>query len=74
MDTLPEYYATMRAVPDRETILRLTLADYAKRYGPSIPVDLERLNGLLATYRQPLATLTEVRVWYGAAPPASALN
>ncbi len=65
-NSLPDDYATVeRPVPHRETILRLTMNDYVKRYGPDTPLDLDRLNGLLAATGQPLATETEVRVWYG---------
>ena len=64
--SLPDDYATVeRPVPHRETILRLTMNDYVKRYGPDTPLDLDRLNGLLAATGQPLATETEIRVWYG---------
>ena len=53
------------ATPDRDIILRLTLNDYVRRFGPDIPLDLTRLNGLLAAIRQPLATKAEIAVWYG---------
>ncbi len=39
--------------------------DYVKRYGQDTPLDLDRLNGLLAATGQPLATETEISVWYG---------
>ena len=65
-NSLPDDYATVeRPVPHRETILRLTMDRYVKRYGPDTPRDLDRLNGLLAASGQPLATKTEIGVWYG---------
>ena len=65
-NSLPDDYATVeRPVPHRETILRLTMNDYVKRYGQDAPLDLDRLNGLLAATGQPLATETEISVWYG---------
>ena len=60
--------------PHRDGVLRLALEFHAERYGPDVPVDLKRLNGVLAAYRQPLATLTEVDVWYGDKLPIEALN
>ncbi len=66
----PPDYAT----PDRDMILRLTLNDYVRRFGPDTPLDLVRLNGLLAAIRQPLATKAEIAVWYGAEPDHLALN
>ena len=66
VSSLPDDYATVeRPVPHRDTILRLTMDRYVKRYGPDTPLDLDRLNGLLAASGQPLATKTEIRVWYG---------
>ncbi len=62
------------ATPDRDIILRLTLNDYVRRFGPDIPLDLTRLNGLLAAIRQPLATKAEIAVWYGAEPDHLAVN
>ncbi len=65
-NSLPDDYATVeRPVPHRETILRLTMNDYEKRYGQDTPLDLDRFNGLLAGSGQPLATQTEIAVWYG---------
>ncbi len=65
-NSLPDDYATVeRPVPHRETILRLTMNDYVKRYGQDTPLDLDRFNGLLAATGQPLATETEISVWYG---------
>ncbi len=65
-NSLPDDYATVeRPVPHRETILRLTMNDYVKRYGQDTPLDLDRLNSLLAATGQPLATETEISVWYG---------
>ena len=62
------------ATPDREIMLRLTLSDYVRRFGPDTPLDLVRLNGLLAAIRQPLATKAEIAVWYGAEPDHLAVN
>ncbi len=65
-NSLPDDYATVeRPVPHCETILRQTMHSYVKRYGRDTPLDLDRFNGLLAATGQPLATETEVRVWYG---------
>ncbi len=62
----PDDYATVeRPVPHRETIMRLTMNDYVKRYGQDNTLDLDRFNGLLAATGQPLATETEISVWYG---------
>ncbi len=66
VSSLPDDYATVeRPVPHRETILRLTMDSYVKRYGQDTPLDLDRLNGLLAATGNPLATKTEIDVWYG---------
>lgn len=62
------------AIPDRDMILRLTLDDYVRRFGPDTPLDLVRLNGLLAAIRQPLTNEAEINVWYGAAPDHLAVN
>jgi hypothetical protein len=62
------------ATPDREIMLRLTLSDYVRRFGPDTPLDLVRLNGLLAAICQPLATKAEIAVWYGAEPDHLAVN
>ncbi len=65
-NSLPDDYATVeRPVPHRETVLRQTMHSYVKRYGQDAPLDLDRLNSLLAATGQPLATETEVSVWYG---------
>ena len=75
MSSLPDDYATVeRAVPHRETVLRLTLDRYVKRYGPATPLDLDRLNSLLAANGHPLATETEMSVWYGHTVPAHERN
>ena len=63
-----------RAIPHRETVLRQTMHSYVKRYGPDTPLDLDRLNSLLAATGQPLATKTEVDVWYGGTVPARLRN
>ncbi len=71
MSSLPDDYSTVeRAIPHRETILRLTLDRYVKRYGPDTPLDLDRLNSLLAATGQPLSTETEIDVWYGRHDPS----
>ena len=62
------------AISDREIMLRLTLNDYVRRFGPDTLLDLTRLNGLLAAIRQPLATKAEIAVWYGAEPDHLAVN
>ena len=75
VSSLPDDYATVeRPVPHRETILRQTMHAYVKRYGQNTPLDLDRLNGLLAATGQPLATKTEVDVWYGRTVPARQRN
>ena len=61
-------------ISDRDIILRLMLNDYARRFGPDTPLDLTRLNGLLAEIRQPLATNAEIAVWYGHEPDQLAVN
>ena len=60
--------------PHRDGVLQLVSEFHAERYGPNVPVDLKRLNSVLAAYRQPLATLAEIDVWYGDNPPAKVLN
>ncbi len=62
------------AVPDRDIMLRLMMNNYVRRYGPDSPLDLVRLNGLLATIGQPLATKAEIAVWYGGEPDHLAVN
>ncbi len=74
-NSLPDDYATVeRPVPHRETILRLIMNDYVKRYGQDTPLDLDRFNGLLATSGQPLATETEISVWGGRKVPPRQRN
>ena len=66
VSSLPDDYATVeRPVPHRETILRQIMHSYVKQFGQDTPLDLDRLNSMLATSGQPLATETEIRVWYG---------
>ncbi len=66
VSSLPDDYATVeRPIPHRETILRLTLDRYVKKYGQDTPLDLDKLNSLLAATGQPLASETEIAVWYG---------
>ena len=75
VSSLPDDYATVeRPVPHRETILRQTMHAYVKRYGQNTPLDLDRLNGLLAATGQPLATETEIGVWYGRTVPVCQRN
>lgn len=75
MNSRPDDYATVeRAIPHRETILRLTLEMYVKRYGPEAPLDLDLLNSLLAATGQPLANQTEIDVFHGLGLPAGAVN
>ncbi len=75
VSSLPDDYATVeRPIPHRETVLRQTMHSYVKRYGPDTPLDLDRLNGLLAASGQPLATKTEVDVWYGRTVPVCQRN
>ena len=75
VNSLPDDYATVeRAVPHRESILRLTLDRYVKRFGPDTPLDLGKLNSLLAATGQPLATETEISVWYGHTVPIHQCN
>ncbi len=70
MNSLPdEYVTTERLVLCREAILRQTMDRYVKRYGQDTPLDLDRLNSLLAAHGHPLATKTEISVWYGHAVP-----
>ncbi len=72
---LPDDFVTAkRATPHRESILRLTMEMYVKRFGQDTPLDLDRLNSLLADTGQPLATKTEVDVWYGRTVPVSQRN
>ena len=62
----------VNSLPD--AILRLTLDRYVKRYGPDTPLNLDRLNSLLAATGQPLATKTEIDVWYGHTVPVHQRN
>ncbi len=74
-NSLPDDYATVeRPVPHRETVLRQTMHSYVKRYGQDTPLDLDRFNVLLAGSGQPLATETEIAVWYGRKVPARQRN
>ena len=74
MTTLPEDYAAVCTVPHRDTVLRHVLDNFERRYGPDTPLDLDRLNSLLAAHRQPLATMVEINAFYGDTLPARALN
>ena len=47
-------------IPHRETILHLTLEMYVKRCGRDTPLDLDRLNNLLAAIGQPLTNQSEI--------------
>ena len=60
--------------PHREGVLQLVLEAHAEHFGPSVPVNLEWLNSLLATYGQPLTNQAEMSVWYGQNPPVAAVN
>ena len=60
--------------PLRDRVLRLALKVDAERHGPGTTLSLERLNTLLASFNQPLATMTEVNAWYGDPVPAGDLN
>ena len=72
---LPDDFVTVkRAMPHRETVLRLALDRYVKCYGQGTPLDLDRLNNLLAANGPPLATKTEIDVFYGQDPPVGAVN
>ncbi len=75
VSSLPDDYATVeRPIPHRDTVLRLTMDRYVKRYGQDTPLDLDRLNCLLAAHGHLLATKTEISVWYGHAVPARQRN
>ncbi len=75
MSSLPDDYATVkRPIPHRETILRLTMDRYVKRYGQDTPLDLDKLNSLLAASGHPLASETEISVWYGRTVPVRQRN
>ena len=75
MSSLPDEYATVeRAVPLRDMVLSLALDRFPMRYGPATPLDLARLNGLLAATGQPLASQAEIDVFYGRGLPAGAVN
>ncbi len=72
---LPDDFVTTKsATPHREMILRLTLEMYVKRYGQDTPLDLDRLNCLLAATGQPLTNRGEIDVWYGRKVPARQRN
>ncbi len=47
---------------------------YVKRYGQDTPLDLDRLNSLLASTNQPLANQAEIDVFYGRTVPARQRN
>lgn len=75
MSSLPDdYFTGERGIPHRETVLRLALEMYVRRYGPDTLLDLGRLNRLLATTGQPLTNRTEINVWYGDTLPARQRN
>ena len=75
VNSLPDDYATVeRPIPHRETVLRLTMDRYVKRYGQDTPLDLDKLNSLLAASGHPLATKTEISVWYGHTVPVCQRN
>ena len=75
VSSLPDDFVTLkRASPHRDTVLRQTLDRYVKCYGEGTPLDLDRLNSLLAANGHPLATKTEIDVFYGQNPPVAAVN
>ncbi len=75
VSSLPDHYLTAeRAIADREIILRLAMEMYVKRYGQDTPLDLDRLNSLLASTNQPLANQAEIDVFYGRTVPARQRN
>ena len=74
MTTLPDDYAAICTVPHRDTVLGHVLSDYVRRFGQDTPLDLDRLNGLLAARRHPLATMVEINAFYGDTLPAASLN
>ncbi len=69
-----DFVTTKRATPHREMILRLALEMYVRRYGQNTPLDLDRLNSLLAATGQPLTNQAEIGVFYGHTVPASQCN
>ncbi len=70
VSSLPDDYVTVeRAIPHREIILRLAMEMYVKRYGQDTPLNLDRLNSLLASTNQPLANRAEIDVFYGRTVP-----
>ncbi len=71
---LPDEYAAVCTISDRETVLRGVLDDFAGVYGLDAELDLDRVNRLLAARRQPLATMTEINAWYGVPVPADDQN
>lgn len=60
--------------PHRDGVLQLVLEYHVERYGPGVPVALDRLNGLLATYGQPLTDQTEIGIFYGRTVPVHQRN
>ncbi len=75
VSSLPDDFVTLkRASPHRDTVLRQTLDRYVKKFGEGTPLDLDRLNSLLAANGHPLATETEMSVWYGHTVPAHERN
>ena len=60
--------------PPRDGVLQLVMEVHVEHFGPGVPVDLEWMNNLLAKYGQPLATETEISVWYGDPLPAHMRN
>jgi len=60
--------------PHRDGVLQLALEYHVERYGSGVPVDLDRLNGLLARYGQPLTDQTEIDVFYSHKVPARMRN
>ena len=76
MDLLREDLAAMAELhnPHRDGVLQLVMETHAEHFGPNIPVNLDWLNRLLVKYGQPLATETEIDVFYSRKVPARQRN
>ena len=60
--------------PHRDGVLQLVLEYHAERYGPGVPIRFDSLNGVLATYGQPLTNQAEIDVFYSRKVPARQCN
>ena len=60
--------------PHRDGVLQLVMETHAELFGPSVPANLEWLNRLLVKYGQPLATETEIDVFYSRKVPPRQRN